>query len=268
VTASATTTVSRIRPAAVAGWFYPDTGAELAESVDALLANVPAYRRAPPKALVVPHAGFVFSGPVAANAYATWRGLQGCIAMFGPAHHAGIRGLALPDATELETPLGRVRVDADAVKSLAPLTQVHTSAPAHRKEHSLEVQLPFLQRLLKSFTVVPLAVGEAERDEVAEVIDALWDRAHILISTDLSHYLRWEDARRLDAQTADAIVRMDADALSDDQACGNVPLRGFLDVARRRGMRAHVLDLRTSGDTAGGKDKVVGYGSFSFEEAE
>lgn len=268
MTSSATPNVPRVRPAAVAGWFYPSSAQELASSIDALLARVPAPRRGPPKALVVPHAGIVYSGPIAATAYAMWRGLEGRIVLLGPAHHVGLRGLALPDATALETPLGRVAVDADAVEDIAHLPQVQQSAVVHRKEHCLEVQLPFLQRVLKDFTIVPFAVGDADRDEVAEVIDRLWDDSHILISTDLSHYLRWEDARRLDAQTADAILAMDADALSDDQACGNVPLRGFLDVARRRGLRARLLDLRSSGDTGGDKDKVVGYGAFSFEEGE
>jgi AmmeMemoRadiSam system protein B len=258
-------TTPRIRPAAVAGSFYPSRAGELAGAVDAMLSGVVA-KGPMPKALVVPHAGYLYSGPIAASAYAHWRGVGGRVALFGPAHHAVIRGLALPDATELETPLGRVRIDEEGVRRVAQLPQVTTSALVHKREHSLEVQLPFLQRTLQDFTLVPFAVGDAARAEVAEVIDALWDHARILISTDLSHYLAWEEARALDRQTADAITALDGDGIADDQACGNVALRGFLDVAKRRGLHAKLLDLRTSGDTAGDKDRVVGYGAFAFYE--
>jgi AmmeMemoRadiSam system protein B len=234
--------------------------------VDRLLAEARPAAGPAPKALIVPHAGYVYSGPTAASAFATWRGVRGPIALFGPAHHVGVHGLALPDATALETPLGRVEVDADAVRAVAALPQVCTSARVHQREHSLEVQLPFLQRVLGDFKLVPFAVGAATREDVAQVMDLLWDDAHILVSTDLSHYLSWQDATTLDAQTAEAIVAMDAAGIADDQACGNVALRGFLDVAKRRGLHARLLDLRTSGDTAGDKDSVVGYGAFGFYE--
>jgi AmmeMemoRadiSam system protein B len=256
--------VARTRPAAVAGAFYPARPSELAASVDRMLGEARPAEGPAPKALVVPHAGYVYSGPIAASAYATWRGVTGRIVLFGPAHHVGLRGLALPDATQLETPLGRVSVDAGAVRKVLGLPQVSVSERVHAREHSLEVQLPFLQRVLKDFTVVPLAVGDATREELAEVIDLLWEGAHLLISTDLSHYLPWKEATALDRQTADAVVAMDPGAIADDQACGNVALRGFLDVAKRRGLQGQLLDLRTSGDTAGDKDRVVGYGAFAF----
>ena len=233
--------------------------------VDRLLSSVTTKAPArPPKALVVPHAGYVYSGPIAASAYAQWRSLSrpSRIVLLGPAHYVGFRGLALPDAQALQTPLGTVSVDP-----VVTTLDVPRSAAVHLREHSLEVQLPFLQIVLGGdFTVVPLAVGDATRAQVADVIDTLWEGSRLLISSDLSHYLPWKEARRLDAQTASAIVALDADAIDDEQACGNAPLRGFLDVARRRGLRAEQLDLRTSGDTAGDKDRVVGYGAFAFHE--
>lgn len=254
-----------VRPAAVAGSFYPGSRGELALEVNRLLSSVTTRAPgAPPKALVVPHAGYVYSGPIAASAYAQWSSLPrpARIVLLGPAHYVGFRGLALPDAEALETPLGAVRVDP-----IAATLDVPRSAAVHLREHSLEVQLPFLQTVLGTdFTLVPLAVGDASRAQVARVLDALWEGSQIVISSDLSHFLPWGEARRLDAQTAASIVALDADAIDDEQACGNAPLRGFLDVARRRGLRAEQLDLRTSGDTAGDKDRVVGYGAFAFHE--
>lgn len=253
-----------VRPPAVAGSFYPGAKAELAQTVDRLLAGATARAGGPPKALVVPHAGYIYSGPIAANAYAQWRGVDrgARVVLLGPAHYVGIRGLALPEADALETPLGTVRIDP-----IAAALGLQRSAHVHAREHSLEVQLPFLQAVLgNDFTLVPLAVGHATRAEVAAVLDQLWEGSHILISTDLSHFLSWEEARSLDAKTAKSIVALDADAIDDEQACGNAPLRGFLDVAKRRGLVATQLDLRTSGDTAGDKDRVVGYGAFSFHE--
>jgi AmmeMemoRadiSam system protein B len=211
---------------------------------------------------VVPHAGYVYSGPIAASAFAQWRNTGPArVVLLGPAHYVGIRGLALPDAEALETPLGRVRIDPVAATLGVPV-----SASVHAREHSLEVQLPFLQAVFGDFTLVPLAVGHAERAEVARVLEAVWADSLILISTDLSHFLSWEEARALDAKTAAAIVALDAGAIDDEQACGNAPLKGFLDVAKRHGLAARQLDLRTSGDTAGDKDRVVGYGAFAFYE--
>lgn len=249
------------RPAAVAGSFYPGSKTELAGAVGRLLAAVPATPGPTPKALVVPHAGYVYSGPIAASAYALWRGLEQPVrvVLLGPAHYVALRGLALPDADALETPLGAVRIDPLAAELGLP-----RAANVHAREHSLEVQLPFLQVLLGDFTLVPIAVGRASREEVARVLDAVWDRCHVLISTDLSHFLSWEEAKAMDARTAGAITALDADAIDDEQACGNAPLRGFLDVAKCRGLRARQLDLRSSGDTAGDRSRVVGYGAFSF----
>lgn len=253
-----------VRPPAVAGSFYPRAKSDLAATVEGLLAAANTVVNEPPKALVVPHAGYVYSGPIAASAYAQWRSLPrgSRIVLLGPAHYVGFRGLALPDAEALDTPLGRVRIDP-----LAWELGVPESGAVHVREHSLEVQLPFLQTMFgDDFTLVPLCVGHASREQVARVLDAAWEGSRILLSTDLSHFLSWEEARALDARTAASIVALDADAIDDEQACGNAPLRGFLDVARRRGLTARQLDLRTSADTAGDKDRVVGYGAFAFHE--
>ena len=258
------------RPPAVAGMFYPGDAAVLARDVDAALAAArPAAGRAP-KALIVPHAGYVYSGPIAANAYACLEPLRDGIrrvVLLGPCHRVAVRGLALPAADAFDTPLGRVPVDRDAVARLAGMPQVVVSGPAHAEEHALEVQLPFLQRTLRDFAIVPLAVGAATAGEVAEVLDRLWGGPEtlILVSSDLSHYHRYDDAVRIDRATADAILALDP-ALDHEQACGATPIAGLLTVARRRGLAVQLLDLRNSGDTAGDRRRVVGYAAFAFRD--
>ena len=259
--------MTAVRPAAVAGSFYPGPRRTLEASVDRML-QVPQRREGRPKALVAPHAGYVYSGPIAASAYAQLREpLPTRVVLLGPAHFELVRGLALPACDALETPLGTIPVDAAGVAALAGLRCVVQSAAAHRREHSLEVQLPFLQRVLPQFSLVPLAVGHASDDEEAQVLDALWGGPEtlIVISTDLSHYLPYAEARQIDGETARAVVACDPQ-LASEQACGSVGLRGFLQVAKRRGLRAELLDLRNSGDTAGDKGSVVGYGAFAFYE--
>ena len=217
---------------------------------------------------MVPHAGYVYSGPVAASAYAQLREpLPTRVVLLGPSHFEPLRGLALPACRAFQTPLGVVPVDAPAAAVLAELPWVVESSEAHAQEHSLEVQLPFLQRVLPSFSVVPLAVGRATVDEVAQVLELLWggDETLVVISTDLSHYLPYAMARQLDAQPARSILASD-EAIDDDQACGAYGLRGLLHVVRHRGLRAAQLDLRNSGDTAGDRSRVVGYGAFAFYE--
>ena len=257
------------RPAAVAGLFYPGTAAALARDVRDLLAGgqAPALP-APPKALIVPHAGYIYSGPIAASAYALLTPLRAVVrrvVLLGPVHRVPVRGLALPGVEAFETPLGTVAVDTDLVARLAALPQVTTSRAAHAQEHSLEVQLPFLQQALDQFTLLPLAVGDATAEEVAQVLDLLWggDETLIVISSDLSHYLPYEQARRIDAATCAAIGRLD-DQLNHEQACGGTPINGLLRAARRHQLRAHLLDLRNSGDTAGDRGRVVGYAAFAF----
>jgi MEMO1 family protein len=266
--------VTRVRPPAVAGTFYPRSAAELAATVDRLLAAAapPEDGAGEPAALIAPHAGYVYSGPVAASAFrllapARERPLR--VVLLGPSHFVPFRGLALPAADAFATPLGEVPIDREAAARAAALPQVTVRDDAHAAEHSLEVHLPFLQRVLERFSIVPLVVGDAGAAEVGEVIEALWDGAGTLIdvSSDLSHYLDYATARRRDRRTCDAIERFADDELAADDACGRNPIRGLLWAARRRGLAATTLDLRSSGDTAGPKDRVVGYGSWVFRAA-
>jgi len=258
---------ARVRHPAVAGAFYPADPDDLESLVDQLVAD--ARSTAPggpvPKAVIVPHAGYVYSGPVAARAYARLAPAAGRITrvvMLGPAHRVWFRGLALPDADGLETPLGTSRAaQPDG------LPGVFVDAGPHADEHCLEVQVPFLQRVLGDVELVPLLVGEAPVEAVADVIDTLWDGAEtlVLVSSDLSHYHTWELARLLDARAAASIEACDP-SLDHEQACGATPINGLLATARRRRMRVECLDLRNSGDTAGPRDSVVGYGAFAFYE--
>jgi AmmeMemoRadiSam system protein B/AmmeMemoRadiSam system protein A len=223
-----------------------------------------------PKALIVPHAGYIYSGPVAASAYALLVPLAlriTRVVLLGPTHRVAVRGLALPAAEAFDTPLGRVAIDHAAVRMISHLPQVVVSPQAHATEHSLEVQLPFLQSVLADFKLLPLAVGEASPGDVAEVLDILWGGAEtlILISSDLSHFLPYQTARLKDGATADAILQLKA-PLTHDQACGGTPINGLLLAARRHQLTPHMLDRRNSGDTAGPHDQVVGYGAFAFTE--
>ena len=258
-----------VRNPAVAGLFYPDDPRELHAMVAEYLGAVHATG-AVPKAIIAPHAGYIYSGPIAASAYARIRPARGRITrvvLLGPAHRVPMRGLALPAAGAFTTPLGPVPVDQDARRALAALPQVRESAAAHALEHSIEVQLPFLQRALGAFTLVPLIVGAAGADEVAAVISALWaDDVLVVASSDLSHYLRYDAAAALDRGTAERILRLDA-SLEPDQACGAAAVNGLLVVAGCHSLRPRLVDLRNSGDTAGGRERVVGYGAFTFHDA-
>lgn len=263
-----------IRQPAVANQFYPGDPAELGRMLDALLAESPpsASSRAgttPPKALIVPHAGYIYSGPIAATAYATLAPVRDRIhrvVLLGPSHRLPFMGLAATSANVFATPLGSVPIDRAAVERALTLPQVHLLDAAHAQEHSLEVQLPFLQRVLDDFSLVPLVVGEAAPESVAEVLDLLWGGPEtlILVSSDLTHYLDYRTARRIDAQTSEAIEALRPESIGYDQACGRAPLNGLLTLARRRGLRAETLDLRNSGDTAGSRDQVVGYGAYAL----
>ena len=261
-----------VRPPAVAGMFYPAAPPELARDVGALLADAASAARGKPvpKAIIAPHAGYIYSGPIAATVYARLAPVRGKITrvvLLGPVHRVPVRGLALPGAAVLATPLGNIPVDVDAVATLARLPQVTISPAAHALEHSLEVHLPFLQTVLEKFSVAPLAVGDATADEVAQVLDALWGGAEtlIVVSSDLSHYLSYHEAQAIDRVTAQAILDLRTD-ISHEQACGGTPVNGLLLAARRRGLTPQLLDLRNSGDTAGDRSRVVGYGAFAFYE--
>jgi AmmeMemoRadiSam system protein B len=258
----------RVRPAAVAGLFYPAETRALRSLVERLLAEARRPAEPPPNAVIAPHAGYLYSGPVAASAFVSLEPRAGSIrrvVLLGPSHRVPLWGLGLPAAEAFETPLGRVPVDAELASRAAALPQVADNAAAHAGEHSLEVELPFLQVLLGEFSLLPLVVGEATGPEVAEVLDAVWDAddTAIVISSDLSHYLPYEAARRVDGETAQAILAL-AGPISTERACGARPISGLLLAAARRGLVASLLDLRNSGDTAGGRREVVGYGAFAF----
>ena len=262
----------KARPPAVAGSFYAAAPDQLLADVRGLLAAAGPGRApasAGPKALIVPHAGYVYSGPVAASAYAALRGSESQIqrvVLFGPAHRVPVRGLAAPAADAFESPLGEVPVDRATLRRVEGLPQVLVDDRPHALEHSLEVQLPFLQHLLGSFELVPFVVGDATAEEVAEVMERLWGGPEtlIVVSSDLSHYYDYENACRLDAATTSAIEALDPGALEFESACGRVPVCGLLQAAARHSLKASTIDLRNSGDTAGPRDRVVGYGAYAF----
>jgi len=259
-----------VRKPAVAGLFYPNDPRTLRAQLETLLAQVPETRDAPPKAIIAPHAGYIYSGPIAASAYARLKPASASIrrvVLLGPAHRVGFHGLARASAEYFESPLGRVRVDSEAMAQIADLPQVVLLDAAHAQEHSLEVHLPFLQTLFDNFMLVPLVVGEASPAEVGEVIDRLWGGPEtlIVISSDLSHYHAYATAQALDRNTSQAIERLRHEDIDHEGACGRTPISGFLHVARRRGLRARTIDLRNSGDTAGPRDQVVGYGAYIFQ---
>lgn len=260
--------MSRTRSAAVAGLFYPADPAQLHRDIQSMLSA--AERSGPaPKALIVPHAGYVYSGPVAASAFAQLKQIRQQITrviLLGPCHRVPLRGLATSSADYFATPLGNVKIDQSAIDSVAGLPQVQEFDLTHQQEHSLEVQLPFLQEALAHFSLVPLVVGDASAEEVSEVLERLWggDETLIVISSDLSHYHDYNTARAMDSETCEAIEHMNPSAIHYDQACGRNPVNGLLLAAKKHGLQVTTLDLRNSGDTAGDKSNVVGYGAWAL----
>lgn len=264
--------MSTVRPAAVAGAFYPGDPRTLSAQLGQLLQGPaePAEAGYALKAVIVPHAGYIYSGAVAARAYdalSAARDRVKRVVLLGPVHRVPVRGLALPGADWFETPLGRIPVDASAARALADLPQVVAIPAAHALEHSLEVQLPFLQKVLGEFSLVPLAVGDASLAEVGEVIERLWGGPEtvFVLSTDLSHYHSYDEARRVDGATLARIASLASD-LNHEQACGATPLNGLLKVARDKGLAISQLAACNSGDTAGDRGRVVGYSSFALYE--
>jgi hypothetical protein len=260
------------RPPAVAGAFYPGDPTTLSTTVDQLLAEANPVSGIQPKALIVPHAGYVYSGSTAATAYAMlapWAKIIRRVILLGPTHRVAVDGIALPEAEAFSTPLGTIRLDAQAIAAIADLPQIVFSDHAHAFEHSLEVHLPFLQRVLEHFTLVPLAVGHATPEAVADTLDRLWGGPEtlIVVSSDLSHFLAYATAQQVDAETCRHIIRLDTH-IHPEQACGAYPINGLLLAARQRGLTPTLLGLCNSGDTAGDKDRVVGYAAFSFTEAD
>jgi len=252
--------------------FYPAGAPALADMLDTMLvaanpSGQPSSARSP-KALIVPHAGYIYSGPTAATAYATLdRQHTRRVVLLGPVHRVPVRGLAFPDADAFATPLGVIPLDVSGMQAIEHLPQVSRNDVAHQQEHSLEVQLPFLQHCLDTFTLLPLVVGDATAESVAEVLATVWgeEETLILISSDLSHFHPYAEAQRIDTATSDAILHLRY-PIDHQQACGATPVNGLLHTAAQRSMTCRQLDLRNSGDTAGDRDGVVGYGSFAFYE--
>ena len=263
--------MTNTRSPAVAGMFYPGSPAVLAATVDQLLAAALTSEALQPKALIVPHAGYIYSGSTAAMAYAAlapWRSTIRRVLLLGPTHRVAVDGIAVPKADAFATPLGTIPLDGAAIARLAALPQIVFSDRAHAEEHSLEVHLPFLQRMLDDFTLVPLAVGHAAAEAVAEVLGLLWGGSEtlIVISSDLSHFLPYAAANQVDRDTCQHILQLDTH-IRTDQACGAYPVNGLLLAARRRGLVPQLIHRCNSGDTAGDRQRVVGYAAFAFHEA-
>ncbi|MFZ0486017.1 MAG: AmmeMemoRadiSam system protein B [Arenicellales bacterium] len=267
--------MSRIRPSAVAGMFYEDDPGRLRHDVEGYLdqAALPAGTETAPKAIIAPHAGYIYSGPVAGFAYAALKPLRGRInriVLMGPAHRVYVEGLAASTAEAFATPLGDVPVDQDTIRRLVQEFHfVRYSDEVHAMEHSLEVQLPFLQDLFEEFELLPFAVGAASPGQVETVLDRLWggDETLIVISSDLSHYRSYEAARQIDTFTSEQIEKLTPGALTGEHACGYLPIGGLLRAASKRRLHCRMLDRRSSGDTAGPRDRVVGYGAYAFYPA-
>lgn len=267
------TSANKIRPPAVAGIFYPASGTELKTNVQSFLASVPERANTVnPKVLIVPHAGYIYSGPVAASAYKLIlqrNELVKRVVILGPSHRVFLQGAALPSASIFATPLGEISVDKYAAKELLKLPFVCISEEAHAMEHALEVQLPFLQICIgNDFEILPLVVGECTAQEASLLLEKIWGDTStlIIISSDLSHYENQKSARVHDAHTCSIIENKNAAALGQDDACGFFPLRGLLDLARIKNMKIETLDLRNSGDTSGPRNQVVGYGAWAVYE--
>ncbi len=275
--------MSGVREPAVAGRFYPANPDELRAAIRGflsatrtttaspdLLTPLREPRHTPPKGIIAPHAGYVYSGPIAGSAYSALNGLRGRVRrviLFGPAHFVRLRGMAIPMADTFQTPLGPVPIDREAVEQALTLPFVLLNDAAHAREHSLEVHVPFLQEVLGDFQVLPLAVGEVTAEEVSQVIELLWggDETLFVVSSDLSHFHDYETAVRVDTETARLIESLRFEELTGERCCGFRPISGMLEAARHRGLRVRRLDLRNSGDTAGPRDRVVGYGAFVVE---
>ncbi len=259
----------RIRLPVVAGMFYPADANELANTVQRLLDEVEPQDGPIPKALIAPHAGYIYSGAIAASAYVQLIPAKFTIKhviLLGPSHHVPLHGLAASSATHFETPLGLIPIDTRAISQISHFPQVSINDEAHAKEHSLEVHLPFLQLILDEFSLIPLVVGQSTPEEVNQILADLWDGPEtlVVISSDLSHYHDYLVAKQLDQKTSSAIEHLDYQHINYENACGRDPVNGLLHFAKQIGMNASTIDVRSSGDTAGSHDQVVGYGAYMF----
>ena len=254
------------RKPAVAGRFYPAHPQQLHQLVAQYL-NDAAPDGKVPKAMIVPHAGYIYSGPVAATAYARLKPAAATIhrvVLIGPSHRVAFRGLAVSRTHAYSTPLGDVEVDRAAIEELLKLPFVEYIEQAHTLEHSLEVHLPFLQEVLQQFTLVPIVAGDASPEQVCQMLDLLWggEETLLVISSDLSHYHDYATAKRLDQATSHLIEQLQYEEICGEAACGKVPVNGLLKLLRQKGLSIKTIDLRNSGDTAGDKQQVVGYGAY------
>lgn len=252
----------------VAGLFYPDSARELKDTLATLMREADGSAGERPHAIIAPHAGYQYSGPIAASAYATlapWADQYHRVVVLAPSHRVGFRGIATSNAEFFRTPLGDIPVDREAMHELRTLTGVLLLEEAFAQEHALEVQLPFLQAVLKEFELVPLVVGEADSEDVSLVIERLYaPDTLIVVSSDLSHFLDYDSCRERDLATSALIEGMQEEGIGPYEACGAFPVCGLLKSARRHGWRVRTLDLRNSGDTVGDKARVVGYGAYEF----
>ncbi len=263
--------MTAIRKAAVAGMFYPNDATLLRAEVQDYLADAGTPSGPVPKAIIAPHAGYKYSGAIAAKAYARLKPAADKITrviLMGPCHRVAVKGLALSGADYFETPLGRIEIDKAAEAEISSMDQVGVFPPTHLAEHALEVHLPFHQELLGDFKLVPIVVGETPPSLVAEVLKKLWGGPEtlIVISSDLSHFLDYGAAQAIDQRTCQAITALDPSKIEGGGACGRFPVGGLLQLAKARGMTVETIDLKNSGDTAGSKDRVVGYGAWAFFE--
>jgi len=259
----------QIRHPAVAGTFYPSDAAELSNLLDTMLAQAIPAAMTTPKAIIAPHAGYIYSGPVAASVYQLLKQSSGRIRkviLLGPSHRVPFYGMAISSATHFATPLGLVPLDRESIRQIAQLPHVKQLDEAHTMEHSLEVHLPFLQKTLDHFSLVPIVVGDCQAQEVAAVLKAVWggDETLIVISSDLSHYHDYHTAKQMDRATSDAIEHLSPEDIGFEDACGRNPVKGLLYLAREMGLHATTIDLRNSGDTAGPRNQVVGYGAYTI----
>lgn len=259
--------MAMIRSPAVAGLFYPADIQQLRHDVQQLLSHAK-FHDTKPKALIVPHAGYIYSGAIAATAYVSLKTISTRIqrvVLLGPAHRVAVYGMALPSVDVFATPLGPVRLDTKLIQEIEHLPQVMVSDAAHALEHSLEVQLPFLQSMLGEFSLLPLAVGMTSAEAVAEILDHVWggEETLIVVSSDLSHYLPYDAAQQTDLGTVQSILQFNR-SIEQAQACGNIPINGLILAARKHHLKPQLLDLRNSGDTAGSRDHVVGYAAIAF----
>ncbi|HEB62873.1 MAG TPA: AmmeMemoRadiSam system protein B [Gammaproteobacteria bacterium] len=257
-----------VREPAVAGLFYPGDAYVLQHSLNEMLNKVP-VTDLEPRAIIAPHAGYIYSGEVAASAYKLLEPMKNKIhrvVLLGPAHRVAVSGCALSRAEYFRTPLGDIPIDTEAVQNLLQNSNVQLSDLAHQEEHSLEVQLPFLQTVLHEFCLVPVVVGQMEAGAIMDVLELFWEDPATLfvVSSDLSHFHDYLSAQKIDRQTTSAIEQLKFDYISGEMACGAYPVNGLLKLAKKHHLQCQTLDLRNSGDTAGDKSRVVGYGAYAF----